>query len=74
MIERWNEDDIVIETLKAMNRRAYHTFDTFMYCGVIEGFKRSLMLDIRRPIGFLAWENVGITIKSMYGVLEDSNG
>jgi hypothetical protein len=67
-------DDIVIKALDALNRRAFYTYSQFVYCGVIEDFKRDLMLDIRRPMGFLAWENVGITIKSMYGVEEESNG
>jgi hypothetical protein len=64
------DDDIVIKTLDAIILRSYYTYNQFMYCGVVEEFKRSLMLEIRKPMGFLAWENVGITIKTMYGVLE----
>jgi hypothetical protein len=65
-----SEDSIALAALEAIARRSYYTFDNFMYCGIVEGFKRELMLSIRNPVGFLAWENVGITIETMYGVLE----
>jgi hypothetical protein len=63
-------DEIVVNALNALHRRSYYTFSNFMYCGVVEDFKRNLMSDIRRPLGFLAWENAGVTIVSMFGVSE----
>lgn len=65
-----NDDEIVLKALDALMRRAHYTFDNFIHCGVVEGFKRERMLAIRGPLGFLAWENVGVTVVSMYGVLE----